>query len=182
MASREPSDFSKFKNRAAIQQPPEKVTVRGVQPPRPVFIKTEEVNSIMNVDIIHEIGKNPTLEILVADLEIANQSEDLPPISTAKAIIPNTFRPPASGEWPILKAINATPALTLIELKLKARAAEIELERDAEYCEGPGSFIEMTRSHYRRLVRDGFHPRGPFSFVWSREWANENGLHPTGAV
>ena len=97
----------------------------------------------MNVSIIHEIGKNPTLEILVADLEIANleisrlydgEGDD------------SEYLASCERRWPILEAINATPALTLAELKRKARAAEIELERDAEYCEGPGSFIEMTRS------------------------------------
>ncbi len=54
----------------------------------------------------------------------------------------------ASSErhWAIREAINATPALTLSELKAKARAAEIELERDAADCEGPGSFLELSRS------------------------------------
>jgi hypothetical protein len=48
--------------------------------------------------------------------------------------------------WAIREAINATPARTFPELKEKARAIEIELERDAADCEGQGSFLELTRS------------------------------------
>jgi hypothetical protein len=48
--------------------------------------------------------------------------------------------------WAIREAINAAPARTLSELKAKARAAEIELGRDAADCEEAGSFLELSRS------------------------------------
>jgi hypothetical protein len=41
---------------------------------------------------------------------------------------------------------NSMPARTFPELQAKARAAQIELERDAADCEGPGSFLELSRS------------------------------------
>ena len=48
--------------------------------------------------------------------------------------------------WTLREAINSVPARTLSGLKAKARAAEMELERDAADCEGPGSFVELSRS------------------------------------
>jgi hypothetical protein len=48
--------------------------------------------------------------------------------------------------WAIREAINAAPVWTLPELQAKARACEIELERDAADCEGLGSFLELSRS------------------------------------
>jgi hypothetical protein len=48
--------------------------------------------------------------------------------------------------WTLREAINSVPARTFPELQAKARAAEIELERDADDCFGPGSFLELSRS------------------------------------
>jgi hypothetical protein len=98
----------------------------------------------MDTTTITEFGKNPTLEILIADLEIA--ALEVSRLQKVEEGDDAEYLASCDRRWAILEAINATPARTLPELKAKARAAEIELERDAADCEGPGSFIEMTRS------------------------------------
>ncbi len=80
---------------------------------------------------------------LVADLEIA----DLETTRLHKAEGDDAeYLASIERRWAILAAINATQARTLPEFQAKARAAEIELERDAADCEGPGSFLELSRS------------------------------------
>ena len=99
----------------------------------------------MNASIIHEIGKSPTLEIFVGVLEATDRD-----LRRLWAMDGNEkdeeYQQAYNRHWAIREAMNATPARTFSELKAKARAAEIELERDAADCEGPGSFIELTRS------------------------------------
>jgi hypothetical protein len=86
---------------------------------------------------------NDSLVKLVADLEIA----DLETTRLHKAEGDDAeYLASIERRWAILAAINAAPARTLRELRAKARAAEIELERDAADCEGPGSFLELSRS------------------------------------
>jgi hypothetical protein len=95
------------------------------------------------VTTVAEIGKIPTLKILVADLEVADRE-----IRRLHESVGGEAEYLASCElhWAIREAINGVPARTLSELKAKARAAEIELERDAADCEGAGSFLELSRS------------------------------------
>jgi|GEM_PF-4994762 len=56
--------------------------------------------------------------------------------------------------WALREKIDAFPASTISELAAKARAAQIELERDpdAECC-GPGSYVGLTRSILNDILR-----------------------------
>jgi hypothetical protein len=93
---------------------------------------------------ITQIGKIPTLEFLVADLEKADL--ELSRLFDAGAADAE-YLPACERHWTLREAINATPARTFPELQAKARAAQIALELDAEAdCEGLGCFKELTRS------------------------------------
>lgn len=85
---------------------------------------------------------NSPLIHLLAELEIVNSEMLLPEAGCGE----DGHAVGYHRHWAIREAINALPARTLPELQAKARAAEIELERDAADCEGPGSYIELTRS------------------------------------
>jgi hypothetical protein len=112
----------------------------------------------MALDTVARIGEIPTLEILVADLEIADLETTLLYESEAAD---SEYLPACERHWAIREAINATPARTLPELRAKSRAAEIALELDAEAdCEGPGSFVELARSLISDLTATGS-PRYP---------------------
>jgi hypothetical protein len=102
---------------------------------------------------ITEIGKIPTLEILVADLEIA----DLEISRLYAAAADSEYLPAYERCWAIREAINAVPALTLPELQAKARAAEIALKLDAEAeCDCAGSFVELSKSIIADVRAMGF--------------------------
>ena len=97
----------------------------------------------MNASIIHEFGQIPTLEILVGVLEATDR--DLNHLWAMDGS-DEEYQQAYNRHWAVREAINVTPARIFSELRAKARAAEIELERDAADCESPGSFIELTRS------------------------------------
>lgn len=99
----------------------------------------------MNAGIVkHEIGKIPTLEILVGVLEATDRE-----LARLWAIDGNDeeYQQAYKRHWALREAINATPARTFSDLQAMARAAEIahNLDADAE-CEGNGSFVELSRS------------------------------------
>jgi hypothetical protein len=79
---------------------------------------------------------------LVAELEIVNGEMLLPETGCGDDGHAIGYH----RHWAIREAINAAQAQTLLELQVKARAAEIELERGAEDCFGLGSFLELSRS------------------------------------
>jgi hypothetical protein len=87
---------------------------------------------------------NDLLMKLVADLEIA----DLETTRLHEAEGDDAeYLASCERHWMIREAINATQARTIPQLQAKGRAAEIALDLDAEAdCEGPGSFLELSRS------------------------------------
>ncbi len=54
--------------------------------------------------------------------------------------------------WDLRERIEGISARTISELKSKARAAELALERDPDRdCETPGSFLTLARSIHRDI-------------------------------
>ena len=96
---------------------------------------------------ITEIRKIPNLEILIADLEIA----DLEHSRLYDEGNDEQYQQAYEHHWSVREAINATPARTLSELRAKARAAVIALDLDEDFeCHVPGSARELAKS----LVED----------------------------
>ena len=91
---------------------------------------------------------NSPLIQLVAELEIVNSEMLLPEAGCGEDGHAIGYR----RHWTLREAVNSVPARTLAGLQAKARAIEIELERDAEDCFGPGSFLELSRSLARDLM------------------------------
>lgn len=55
--------------------------------------------------------------------------------------------------WNLRERIDALPARSIKELKVKARAAEFALARDPDHeCDGPGSFAGISQSIIRDLM------------------------------
>ncbi len=109
----------------------------------------------MDISIIAEIGKSPTLEVLIAALEATGVELSCSSTDEKK------YQQAYERHWSIREAINATPARTLSELKAKARAAEIELERDAADCEGAGSFVWLSRALIADVLAMEHADKGP---------------------
>ena len=118
-------EFSKFTNWAELICL--KKRLEGTLP-RPVQSSlTTEEGSAMNASIIHEIGEFPILKVLIEALEATDRD-----LNHLWAMDGNDeeYQQAYDRHWAIREAINATPARTFCELRAKARAAEIELERD----------------------------------------------------
>jgi len=90
----------------------------------------------------NDIGNSPNLEILIGALEATDcDFASLPPAAGDEE-----YARLYDQHWSLRATINSVPARNISELKAKARAAKIELDRGAHDCDGPGSFVELSRS------------------------------------
>ena len=98
----------------------------------------------MDMDTIQQIGKFPTLEDFIAELDRIDR--ELARLFATDGH-DEEYRQAYERHWEIRKVINGTPASTIGELCAKARAAEVafDLDPDAD-CDVPGSFVELSRS------------------------------------
>lgn len=83
------------------------------------------------------------LQYLLRELEILHAEE--PEDDAAEEQLYNRH-------WALRERVDATPAKTIAELKLKARAAEMALERDPQAdCAGAGAFVSLAQSINRDI-------------------------------
>ncbi len=91
-----------------------------------------------------KIGKFPTLEMLVAELERIDAEHHR---LHADDVDDATIEPVYERHWALRALINATPARCPSGLRAKDRAAQIATALDPDFaCHVPGSARELTKS------------------------------------